>query len=161
MSVDLLKDIISHRKPDLVVTVDCGITAAEEVEFLKSQGIDVVVTDHHEPQDTIPDCIVVDAKIDKKGFYDMCGAGVALKLVQALFGKEYENYLDICAIATIADVVPLVKDNRIIAYYGLRKCIETPRRGIKLLAGAENSLRRTLCSGLLRVSTPRADWVRR
>lgn len=137
MSVDLLKDIISHRKPDLVVTVDCGITAAEEVEFLKSQGIDVVVTDHHEPQDTIPDCIVVDAKIDKKGFYDMCGAGVALKLVQALFGKEYENYLDICAIATIADVVPLVKDNRIIAYYGLRKCIESPRRGIKLLAGAE------------------------
>ena len=137
MNVELLRNIVAHRRPDLVVTVDCGITSVEEVAFLKSQGIDVVVTDHHEPQEQVPDCIIADAKMDKKGFYDLCGAGVALKLVQALFGDEYKEYLDICAIATIADVVPLVKDNRIIAYYGLRKCTESPRRGIKLLAGTE------------------------
>lgn len=68
----------------------------------------------------------------------MCGAGVALALVRALFGDEYKKYLDICAVATIADVVPLVGDNRIIAYYGLKMCAESPRRGIKMLAGSEN-----------------------
>lgn len=137
MNIPALESIVAHRRPDLVVTVDCGITAAEEVEYLKNLGIDVVVTDHHEPQERIPDCIVVDAKMDRRGFSDWCGAGVALKLVQALFGDEYKRYLDICAIATIADVVPLVGDNRIIAYYGLRQCLETPRKGVRLLAGTE------------------------
>ena len=137
MNVASLERIIAHRRPDLVITVDCGITAVKEAEFLKSQGIDLIVTDHHEPQSELPDCIVVDAKIDKTGFYDLCGAGVALKLTQALFGGEYEKYLDICAIATIADVVPLVGDNRIIAYHGLKKCVASPRRGVKMLSGSE------------------------
>ena len=138
ISVPALEKIIARRRPDLVITVDCGITAAAEAEFLKQKGIDLVVTDHHEPQDNIPDCIVADAKIDRKGFYDLCGAGVALKLVQALFGDEYKKYLDIAALATIADVVPLVEDNRIIAYFGLKECCRAPRRGIKLLAGTES-----------------------
>ena len=137
MNIAALERIIAHRRPDLVITVDCGITAVKEAEYLKAHGIDLVVTDHHEPQDELPDCIVADAKIDRQGFSDLCGAGVALKLVAALFGKEYEKYLDICAIATIADVVPLVGDNRIIAYYGLRQCANSPRRGIKMLAGTE------------------------
>lgn len=137
MSTESLKRITEHRRPDLVITVDCGITASNEVEFLKSKGIDVIVTDHHEPQDNIPDCIVVDAKIDKRGFFDLCGAGVALKLVQALFGDEYAKYLDICAIATVADVVPLVGDNRIIAYFGLKQCSVSPRKGVRFLAGSD------------------------
>ena len=137
MNVEALKRIIEHRRPDLVVTVDCGVTAVKEAEFLKEQGIDLIVTDHHEPQGELPDCIVVDAKIERKGFCDLCGAGVALKLVQALFGDEYKEYLDVCAIATVADVVPLVGDNRIIAWHGLRKCAVSPRRGIKLLAGGD------------------------
>ena len=137
MNVSSLERIIAHRRPDLVITVDCGITAVKEAVFLREQGIDLVVTDHHEPQEELPDCIVVDAKIDRKGFFDLCGAGVALKLVQALYGEEYREYLDICAIATVADVVPLVGDNRIIAYHGLKKCSASPRRGIKMLAGAD------------------------
>lgn len=137
MNISALESIVAHRRPDLVITVDCGITAVEEVEYLRNLGIDVVVTDHHEPQERIPDCIVADAKLDRQGFSDWCGAGVALKLVQALFGDEYKRYLDICAIATIADVVPLVGDNRIIAYFGLRQCIENPRKGVRLLAGTE------------------------
>lgn len=137
MNVKSLERIVSHRRPDLVVTVDCGITAVEEAEYLKAQGIDLVVTDHHEPQEMLPDCIVADPKTAQGTVSDLCGAGVALKLVQALFGDEYKKYLDICAIATIADVVSLTDDNRIIAYYGLKMCAESPRRGVKLLAGAE------------------------
>ncbi|MBR2918960.1 MAG: DHH family phosphoesterase, partial [Clostridia bacterium] len=82
MNVDTLKSLISRRRPDLVITVDCGITASEEVEYLKGEGIDVIVTDHHEPQDVLPDCIVIDPKVKREGFYDFCGAGVALKLVE-------------------------------------------------------------------------------
>lgn len=139
MNVAVLKRIIARRRPDLIITVDCGITAVEEAEFLKSEGIDLVVTDHHEPQEDLPDCIIADAKLVRDSAAgDLCGTGVALQLVRALFGDEYEKYLDICALATIADVVPLVGDNRIIAYHGLKACVASPRRGIKLLAGSEN-----------------------
>lgn len=137
MNIPALERIIAHRRPDLVITVDCGITAVKEAEFLKERGIDLVVTDHHEPQGELPDCIVVDAKIARKGFSDYCGAGVALRLVHALFGDEYKDYLDICAIATVADVVPLVGDNRIIAWHGLRMLARSPRRGVKMLSGGE------------------------
>ena len=137
MNIPALERIIAHRRPDLVITVDCGITAVKEAEFLKERGIDLVVTDHHEPQGELPDCIVVDAKIARKGFSDYCGAGVALRLVHALFGDEYKDDLDICAIATVADVVPLVGDNRIIAWHGLRMLARSPRRGVKMLSGGE------------------------
>ena len=105
------------------------------MEYLKSEGIDVIVTDHHEPQDSIPDCIVVDPKTDRKCFSDYCGAGVALQLVRALFGEEYRRYLDICALATVADVVPLRGDNRIIAAHGIAAHNAAPRKGLKMLAG--------------------------
>lgn len=138
MNVDTLKSIISRRRPNLVITVDCGITAYEEVEYLKSEGIDVIVTDHHEPQEVLPDCIIVDPKVKRTGFYDFCGAGVALKVVEALAGREeIKKYLDVAAISTIADVVPLKDDNRIIAYYGLKQIATSPRKGIKTLLGTE------------------------
>lgn len=134
LSVESLEQLYNQKKFDLLITVDTGITAVEEVNFVKSLGVDVIVTDHHEPQDSIPDCIVVDPKIEKLGFYDLCGAGVALKLVEACTSqKETEKYYDICAIATIQDVVPLVKDNRIIVSYGLKQILKNPRLGIKLL----------------------------
>ena len=138
MNVDTLKSIITRRRPNLVITVDCGITAYEEVEYLKKEGIDVIVTDHHEPQEVLPDCIVVDPKVKRTGFYDFCGAGVALKVVEALAGREeIKKYLDVAAISTIADVVPLKDDNRIIAYYGLKQIATSPRKGIKTLLGTE------------------------
>lgn len=139
ISISALEKLIAAKKPDLVITVDCGITAVKEVEFLKAQGIDVIVTDHHEPQEQIPDCIVLDAKIKREGFCDYCGAGVALKLVEALAGREEAcKYLDIVAIATIADVVPLKADNRIIAYYGIKQMQKSPRKGIKMLLGEDS-----------------------
>lgn len=134
ISIDALEKILSKHSPTLVITVDTGITAVDEIEYLKSRGIDTIVTDHHEPQERIPDCIVVDPKVARKGFYDLCGAGVALKLVEALGGREEAcKYLDVVAIATIADVVPLKDDNRIIAYYGLKQITTSPRKGVKML----------------------------
>ncbi len=138
ISIGAFERFLDKRPPSLVITVDCGITAAKEVDFLTSKGVDVIVTDHHEPQDELPKCVVVDAKIDKKGFYEFCGAGVALKLVEALGGRaEAEKYFDIAAIATIADVVPLVGDNRIIASMGLKRLASEPRKGIKMLLGED------------------------
>lgn len=138
ISIDALEKILYNHNPSLVITVDTGITAVDEVEYLKSRGIDIIVTDHHEPQERIPDCIVVDPKVQRKGFYDLCGAGVALKLVEALSSRaEASKYLDIVAIATIADVVPLKQDNRIIAYYGLKQIEKSPRKGVKMLLNQE------------------------
>lgn len=139
ISIEALEKILAYHSPKLVITVDTGITAIDEVEYLKSRGIETIVTDHHEPQDKIPDCIVVDPKVARKWFYDLCGAGVALKLVEALGGREEaKKYLDIVAIATIADVVPLKDDNRIIAYYGLKQITASPRKGVKMLLNQES-----------------------
>lgn len=120
-----IETIESLYSPELIITVDLGITAVEEVELLKQEGIDVIVTDHHIPLQEIPNTIVVDPKLDpegKYGFDALCGAGVVLKLVEAMAGrKEALKYLDICAIATVGDIVPLIDENRIIAKLGLEK----------------------------------------
>ena len=110
----LTKESINFVKekfnPSLIITVDCGISCYEEVEYAKTIGIDIVVTDHHDIPDVIPDTIVVNPKLDGQSypFKYLCGTGVAFKVVQALSGLEVaKNYLGICAIATIADIVPL------------------------------------------------------
>ncbi len=124
ISVDAIDEIVSSFMPDLIITVDLGITAVEEFEILKQEGIEVVITDHHLPLAEIPDCLVVDPKIcvDEYGFDGLCGAGVALKLVEAMSSKvEAAKYLDLCAIATVGDIVPLVDENRAIAKLGIDK----------------------------------------
>lgn len=125
MSDVAIETVENLYSPDLIVTVDLGITAVEEVELLKQEGIDVVITDHHIPLQEIPDTIVVDPKLDpegKYGFDALCGAGVAMKLVEAMSSRaEALKYLDICAIATVGDIVPLIDENRVIAKLGLEK----------------------------------------
>ncbi len=124
ISIDAIEEIQSCYSPDLLVTVDLGITAVEEVEILKQEGVDVIITDHHLPLSEIPDCLVVDPKlcVEDYGFDGLCGAGVALKLVEGLAGRqEALKYLDICAIATVGDIVPLVNENRVIAKLGINK----------------------------------------
>lgn len=114
--------IYNDFKPDLIITVDCGITSANEIEYIKQLGIDTIITDHHEPHGELPDCIIVNPKVEKQGFYDYCGAGVALKVVEALSSREVAlQYVDIAALATIADIVPLIDENRFIAKSGLEK----------------------------------------
>lgn len=124
ISVDAIEEIQELYNPDLLITVDLGITAVEEVEILKQEGIDVIITDHHLPLEEIPDCLVVDPKlcVNEYGFDALCGAGVALKVVDAVAGREEMlKYLDICAIATIGDIVSLTDENRAIAKLGIDK----------------------------------------
>lgn len=134
MSMRLLQSIVEKSKPSLIITVDTGITAVDEAVYLKSLGIDLIVTDHHEPQGVLPDAIIVNPKVEKKGFYEFCGAGVAFKLIEAVKGREKAlEYADLAALATIADIVPLNGENRIIAALGLKSINKKPRLGIELL----------------------------
>lgn len=137
ISIDAIEEIESEFAPDLLITVDLGITAIEEVEILKQEGVDLIVTDHHLPLAEIPDCLVVDPKIcvDEYGFDGLCGAGVAFKLVQAMAGlDEALKYVDICAIATVGDIVPLLDENRAISKLGIEKInYGEPLKSIKYL----------------------------
>src|SRR5207248_11390425 len=120
----------------LVLTVDCGITAVEEVAQAQALGLDVVVTDHHRPGETLPECPVVATRPSEYPFPELCGTGVVYKLGQALFGLESEaprRHLDLVALATIADVVPLVDENRSLAIAGLRALARTAKPGLRAL----------------------------
>src|SRR5215208_5755988 len=116
---------------DLVLTVDCGITAVEEVAEAKRLGLAVVVTDHHRPAAAFPDCPVVAPLKGDYPFRGLCGTGVVWKLAQAILGPEHpfcDRHLDLVALATIADVVPLVDENRALALSGLRRLGQTLKR---------------------------------
>ncbi len=135
LSVQTLDKIFAKNKPDLLITVDCGITAVEEVEYLKQNGVDVIVTDHHEPAEKLPNCLIINPKVSKTyPFHCLCGAGVALKLVQALAGiTTATKYLPICAIATIADIVELLDENRAIVSLGLKDIDHLPIGILRLM----------------------------
>jgi len=130
---------------ELIITVDNGIAAIEEIELAKSLGMEVIVTDHHMPQAALPNCIVVDPHREDCGskFKDICGAFVAFKLVAALDGGDYdgafEQYAELVAVATIADVVPLVNENRTIVRLGLERIRETDNLGLLSLIEASLS----------------------
>jgi single-stranded-DNA-specific exonuclease len=120
----------------LVLTVDCGITAVEEVAEAKALGLEVVVTDHHRPGDELPDCPIVATRPSPYPFPELCGTGVVFKLGEALLGPEHpalRKHLDLVALATIADVVPLVDENRALAAAGLRALARTRRPGLQAL----------------------------
>ena len=116
----------------LLLTVDCGITAVEEVAAAKARGLDVIVTDHHRPGEQLPDCPIVATRPSDYPFPELCGTGVVCKLAQAL-GVDVTPYLDLVALATIADVVPLLDENRSLAIAGLRALARTQRPGLQAL----------------------------
>jgi single-stranded-DNA-specific exonuclease len=120
----------------LVLTVDCGITAVEEVRRAHELGLEVIVTDHHRPGDELPDCTLVTTRPSDYPFPDLCGTGVVYKLGEALLGPGAEalkRHLDLVALATIADVVPLVGENRSLATAGLRTLARTQKPGLRAL----------------------------
>ena len=120
----------------LVVTVDCGITAVDEVAAAGRDGLEVIVTDHHRPGDALPECPLVATRPSSYPFPELCGTGVALKLAQALLGvgaEDARRHLDLVALATIADVVPLVDENRSLAIAGLRALARTQKPGLQAL----------------------------
>src|SRR6266545_3122650 len=120
----------------LVLTVDCGITAMEEVRRARELGLEVVVTDHHRPAESLPDCPIVATRPSEYPFPELCGTGVVYKLGQALLGEDSEalrRHLDLVALATIADVVPLVGENRSLTIAGLRALARTQKPGLRAL----------------------------
>jgi single-stranded-DNA-specific exonuclease len=121
---------------DLVLTVDCGITAVDEVKHAHELGLEVVITDHHRPADEWPACPVVAPLKGGYPFAGLCGTGVVWKLAQALLGADHpflERQLDLVALATVADVVPLVDENRGLALLGLRRLAQTQKVGLRAL----------------------------
>lgn len=126
----------------LMITVDCGISAIEEVAYGNSLGLETIVTDHHEPGENLPDALaVVDAKRKDSiyPFNQLAGVGVVFKVIQAISQKlqlpekEYLKYLDIVCVGTISDIVPLVNENRVIAKLGLKLVEVTKNVGLRTL----------------------------
>ena len=129
---------LAERGTQLLITADCGITAVEEIKLAKQLGIDVVVTDHHQPGGELPDCPILHPALDGYPFEDLCGTAVAWKLVCALRERASgpEADLDLVALATVADVVPLVGENRALVRRGLEELRRAKRPGIRALLRA-------------------------
>lgn len=139
LSQGLIDEIFDEYFPQLVITVDCGISGAAEVEYIKELGAEVIVTDHHELPDIIPDCICINPKFEDGYEYDnLCGAGVAFKVACALNGEDSYKYLDYAAIATVADSVPLTGENRDIVYEGLKLINSSPKKNYSYFLGKQD-----------------------
>ncbi|MFZ0389204.1 MAG: single-stranded-DNA-specific exonuclease RecJ [Calditrichia bacterium] len=155
----------------LIVTVDCGITAVEEIRLAQSLGMDVVVCDHHQPGEEFPPAVAV---CDPKRpdcpypFKELAGVGVGFKLLQGLYQKlqlpeaELDDYLDLVAIGSCADIVPLVDENRIFVRHGLDKINYNARYGVRALLESSNLINREITVGLIVfVLAPRINAVGR
>ena len=122
LNLQTIENIINDFPVDLLITVDCGISDADKIEELKNKGIDVIVTDHHEPPEILPNCIKINPKMQGQEypFSGLCGAGVAYKLCSVLIGAKADEYLDFVALATVADSMDLIDENRDIVAEGLK-----------------------------------------
>jgi single-stranded-DNA-specific exonuclease len=141
---------LRRRGTELVITVDCGIGSVEEVAAARAAGIEVVVTDHHLPGEQLPDCPIVHPIVSEYPFEGLCGTGVAHKLaialcdaagrgaVETVGGRRHpcDRNLDLVALATVADMVPLVGENRRLVREGLRVFRDSPRVGLRALMAA-------------------------
>ncbi|HOJ77318.1 MAG TPA: single-stranded-DNA-specific exonuclease RecJ [Bacillota bacterium] len=140
----------------LVITVDCGISAFEAAEYLKAQGVDLIITDHHEPQDLLPDAFaIINPKLNDSvyPFSQLAGVGVAFKLLQGLAEILPEikgvlfNNLDLVAFGTVADIVPLLGENRVLVKYGLQQINSTKNIGLQALIQTAGLKGREINSG--------------
>ena len=138
LNMTAVEQIAGHAK--LLITVDCGITCPDEVARARELGMRVIVTDHHQLGPILPKCeAVLNPLMGQYPFRRLCGAGVAFKLVQALGGMEaIESLWELAAMATIADIVPLLDENRVIVTYGLRAMANTKRPGLIALMESSN-----------------------
>ncbi len=170
VSVEGIK-VAKEKGASLIITVDCGITAVDEVEFAKELGMDVIICDHHEPSESIPDAVaVLNPKLpgNPYPFKELAGCGVAFKVLQALAQKLNINpnfpnqYLDLVAIGTAADIVQLLDENRIFMYQGLKMVNQNPRPGLMALLESSGLLGRPLTvNAIVFVLAPRLNAVGR
>jgi single-stranded-DNA-specific exonuclease len=143
----------------LLITVDCGVRDDEAVRRAAELGLDVVVTDHHEPGETLPDCTVVSPKLGGYPFPHLAGVGVAFKLAHALIERPTDEwvevplvlrkYLDVVAVGTVADVVPLIDENRVLVQMGLARLQTAPRLGLAALLEVAGGAPATVDAGTL------------
>ncbi|HWE09899.1 MAG TPA: single-stranded-DNA-specific exonuclease RecJ [Solirubrobacteraceae bacterium] len=142
---------LAARGTDLIVCVDCGITAVEEVAAARAAGVDVVVTDHHAPRadGALPDCPIVHPVVCSYPCADLCGAGVAYKLAQTLGAGTADADVELVALATVADLVPLAGENRRLVREGLAALATTVKPGLRALMSVAQADPSALDTGTL------------
>ncbi len=148
-------DEAKSRGVTLIITVDTGITAIEEVEYARSVGLDVIITDHHEPGEIIPKATaVINPKTDGDNYPDeLSGVGVAFKFAQALYQahnqdeRDLDEHLDLVAMGTAADIVPLVGENRVLTKFGIRQIARTTKPGLKSLTFVAGLMGKDISTG--------------
>jgi len=160
-----------RRGISLIISVDTGITAVQEVEFARSQGIECLVTDHHETGDSIPNAVaIVNPKQDDCNYdrAELSGVGVAFKLAQALYIRlgqdinELDEHLDLVALGTSADIVPLLGENRTLTRFGFRQIARTTKPGLKSLAFVSGLMGKEIGTGqVVFVLAPRINAIGR
>ena len=154
----LSKDGIDEAKSrgvTLIITVDTGVTAIEEVEYARSVGLDVIITDHHEPGEVIPKATaVINPKTDGDNYPDeLSGVGVAFKFAQALYQahnqdeRDLDEHLDLVAMGTAADIVPLVGENRVLTKFGISQIARTTKPGLKSLTFVAGLMGKDISTG--------------
>lgn len=135
-------DYAKERNVKLIIILDCGIKAIEEIAYAKKQGIDFIICDHHVPDEILPDAVAIlnpKRKGDLYPFKELCGCGVGFKFMQAFAknnGIPFSRLiplLDLCAVSIAADIVPVVDENRILAFHGLKQLNQNPSVGLKAI----------------------------
>ena len=151
LSRESIERCLEEHQPQLLIAVDCGTSSAEEIVDLRKRRVDVIVLDHHEPplrssgfagepKATLPDCVIVNPKTDaSSAFHYLCSVGIVFKLCHALLktrandGFDLKTHLDLVALGTVADIVPLVGENRTFVQHGAREIARTTRPGLRKL----------------------------
>ena len=159
------------RGAKLLISVDCGVTAVKEVEFAKQRGIDCIITDHHEFSDILPPAAaIVNPKQKGKDYPggELSGVGVAFKLAQALYRRleqneaELEEHLDLVALGTAADIVPMINENRILTKFGMNQIVRTTKPGLKSLIFISGLMGKDIGTGqVVFILAPRINAVGR
>jgi single-stranded-DNA-specific exonuclease len=141
LSRESVERCLEQYRPQLVIAIDCGTASAAEIAELKNRGVDVIVLDHHEPKSRLPDCVaIVNPKADSASpFHYLCSVGIVFKLCHALLKTrplpefDLKSKLDLVALGTVADIVPLVEENRLLVQRGAIEIGRTSRAGLRKL----------------------------
>jgi single-stranded-DNA-specific exonuclease len=150
----------------LIIALDCGIKAVDKVAFAAEKGVDFIICDHHRPGENLPAAVaVLDPKRDDCSypFDELCGCGIGFKLAQAINAKRgqpiaaIEHLLDLVAVASAADIVPLTGENRVLATFGLKRINTAPRLGLKVMLQMANIKRKVSISDIVFIFAPRIN----
>ncbi|HLP12625.1 MAG TPA: single-stranded-DNA-specific exonuclease RecJ [Flavobacteriales bacterium] len=158
-------DYAADNGMTLIIALDCGIKAHDKIDYAKQKGVDFIVCDHHLPGETLPDGIILDPKRNDCNYpyKELSGCGVGFKFMQAWTSANKKDesrlmeFIDFCAVSIAADIVPLTGENRILAYYGIKKLNESPSLGLKTLLQVSKKEKEITITDLLFVIGPRIN----